>query len=144
MSKNAIPLDYLRACFEAGTLTWRTRPTALAEAFVVALGLALSGNLSTPCFAQAFQLSAVGAATVTNSCRQAGDPMRIECSGYILGVFDQMVLSQLICPPSNPSGMTAQAVAVALKLLNDHPEKWDRHPAVLIGESFKAAFPCGG
>ena len=61
-----------------------------------------------------------------------------------MGVFDQMVLSHLICPASNPSGLTAQAVAVALKFLNDHPEKWALAPAFLIGESFKAAFPCGG
>jgi Rap1a immunity proteins len=54
------------------------------------------------------------------------------------------VLSHLICPRSNPSGLTAQAVAVALRSLNDHPEKWDQPPAFLIGESFKAAFPCGG
>jgi hypothetical protein len=67
-----------------------------------------------------------------------------DCSGYILGVFDQMVLLHLICPRSNPSGLTAQAVAVALRSLNDHPEKWDQPPAFLIGESFKAAFPCGG
>ena len=56
----------------------------------------------------------------------------------------QMVLSHLICPRSNPKRLTAQAVAVALTSLNSHPEKWDQPPAVLIGESFKAAFPCGG
>src|SRR5271165_2749718 len=129
MPKNDIPLDYLRACFDAdfvaGALSfagWRIlamRTTALAAAFVVALGLALSGNLSTPCFAQALHLSTVHTATVRDSCRQAGDSMQIDCAGYILGVFDQMVLSHLICPRSNPSGLTAQAVAVALKSLND-------------------------
>ena len=119
--KNHIPLDY-----------------------VVALGLALSGNLSTPCFAEVFHLSTLGTATLVKTCRDAGDPLQDDCSGYILGVFDQMVLSHLICPRSNPSGLTAQAVAVALRSLNDHPEKWDQPPAFLIGESFKAAFPCGG
>ena len=132
--KNHIPLDYLRACLDAD----------LAAASVVALGLALSGDLSTPCFAQGFSVSTVGAGTLADVCREADDPMRIECSGYILGVFDQMSLSRLICPPSNPSGLARQAVAVALKSVNDHPENWDKHPAVLIGESFKAAFPCGG
>ena len=110
----------------------------------LALALALSGNLWTPCFAENFQLSDVGTATVTDICRKAGDPMQIDCSGYILGVFDQMVLSHLICLLSNPSGLSGQAVAVALKFLNDHPEKWALHPAFLIGESFKAAFPCDG
>jgi Rap1a immunity proteins len=61
-----------------------------------------------------------------------------------LGVFDQMALSRLICPPDNSTGLTAQAVAVALKFLNDHPERWALHPVFLIGESLKAAFPCGG
>jgi hypothetical protein len=61
-----------------------------------------------------------------------------------LGVFDQMALSRLICPPDNSTGLTAQAVALALKFLNDHPERWALHPVFLIGESFKAAFPCGG
>jgi hypothetical protein len=60
-----------------------------------------------------------------------------------LGVFDEMLISHLICPPKSP-GLTAQAVAVALKFLNDHPERWAASPADLIGESFKAAFPCGG
>ena len=111
---------------------------------VVALGLALSGNLSTPCLAQGIPSSSVGTWTVMESCRRAGDPLRMDCAGYILGVFDQMQLSQQICASSNPDGLTAQVVAVALKFLNDHPERWGQSPAVLIGESFKAAFPCGG
>jgi hypothetical protein len=69
--------------------------------------------------------------------------MSMDCAGYILGVFDQMSFSRLICPPDNPSGLTAQAVAVALKFLNDHPEKWHLSPAFLIGQGFQAAFPCG-
>lgn len=64
-----------------------------------------------------------------------------QCTGYIFGVFDQMSASRLICPPETP-GMGAQAVAVALKFLNDHRESWGRSPAFLIGQSFKSAFPC--
>jgi hypothetical protein len=30
------------------------------------------------------------------------------CAGYILGVYDQMSFSRLICPPSNPNGGTAE------------------------------------
>ena len=112
--------------------------------FVVALGLDLSGTLSMPCFAQTVYLSAVNTAMVMNNCRDAATQMQFTCSGYILGVFDNMSLSYLICPPNNPGGLGGQAVAVALKFLSDHPEKWDKPPALLIGESFKAAFPCGG
>ena len=133
--KNRIRLDYLRACFDADLLP---------AAFVIALGLALFGNLVMPCFAQGLRMSTVGTTSVTDNCRHAGDPLEIECAGYILGVFDQIVLSGLICPRPNPTGLTAQAVAVALRFLNDHPEKWDQPPASLIGESFKAAFRCGG
>ena len=69
--------------------------------------------------------------------------MRMDCAGYLMGVFDQMSISHLICPPHNPNGGTAQAVAVALKFLNEHPEQWHLAPAFLVGQSFKAAFPCG-
>jgi hypothetical protein len=117
----------------------------MRTAFMIALGLALSGNLSTPSFAQGIPVSTISTREVMESCRRAGDhPLRIDCSGYILGVFDQMALSRLICPPDNSTGLTAQVVAVALKFLNDHPERWALHPVFLIGESFKAAFPCGG
>jgi len=54
-----------------------------------------------------------------------------------------MSLSRLICPPDNPTGGSAQAVAVALKFLNEHPERWHLAPAYLVGQSFKAAFPRG-
>ena len=37
----------------------------------------------------------------------------------------------------------AQAIVIALKSLQDHPESWHEAPVYLIGESFKAAFPCG-
>ena len=98
-------------------------------------------GLSGPCVADDFlQLSTMNTVTLAEYCR--GDPMRPDCAGYILGVFDAMILSHLICPPINPTGLTAQAVAVALKSINGHPEKWDQAPAVLIGHSFKTAFPC--
>jgi hypothetical protein len=60
-----------------------------------------------------------------------------------MGVFDQMSVSGLICPPDNPTGGTEQAIAVALKALRDHPENWHKAPVFLIGQSFKDAFPCG-
>ena len=108
---------------------------------MVVFGPALSGDLGTPCLAQTFHRSSVSAETLTDNCRKAAHPMRVDCSGYFLAVLVQMVLSNQICPRIN-SGLTAQAAAVALKFLNDHPEKWDQPPAALIGQSFRAAFPC--
>src|ERR1700737_1849928 len=91
--------------------------------------------------AERFIVSAVSTTALVESCRRAGDQMRADCSDYILGVFDRMSLSRLICPPENLRGISAQAVAVGLKFLNDHPEQWHHSPALLIGEGFKAAFP---
>jgi hypothetical protein len=94
-----------------------------------------------PCVAaDGFHLSTMDTASVVETCRQVVDPLRMNCAGYIAGVFDVMVLSRSICPQGG-SGLTAQVVAIALKYLNDHPEQWAEHPAKLIALSFKAAFP---
>jgi len=74
--------------------------------------------------------------------KEGSTHMPFACTGYIFGVFDQMLSSGLICPSETP-GLGAQAVAVALKFLNDHRESWGKSPAFLIGQSFKSAFPCG-
>jgi|SRR5712672_1251241 len=88
-------------------------------------------------------VSALSTQDLIVRCRKASDPMRVDCSSYLLGIYDQMSFSGLICPPDNSTGGGLQAVAVALKFLNEHPEKWHFHPVALVGESFKAAFPCG-
>jgi hypothetical protein len=87
-------------------------------------------------------VSSMSTAALMDSCHRAADTLRIDCAGYIIGVFDEMSFSRLICPPNNSDGLTAQAVAVALKFLNEHPEKWHLPPVFLIEQSFKAAFPC--
>jgi hypothetical protein len=92
--------------------------------------------------ADAIVASSMSTTGLIEGCRRAGETMRADCAGYILGVYDQMALSRLICPPNNPDGGSAQAVAVALRFLNEHPERWHMSPAFLLGESFKAAFPC--
>jgi Rap1a immunity proteins len=92
--------------------------------------------------AQVVYLSSVNTADLIASCRKAENPLQLDCAGYILGVYDQMSISGSICPPSNPGGATTQAVAIAIKYLNDSPDRWHLSPAFLIGESFKAAFPC--
>ncbi len=81
-----------------------------------------------PTGADAIVASSVSTTELIESCRRAGNTMRMDCAGYMMGVYDQMSFSRLICPPRNPNGGTAQAVAVALKFLNEHPEQWHLAP----------------
>jgi Rap1a immunity proteins len=99
----------------------------------------------TSAFAEeSYVASSMAVTDVLETCRRAGSNiMRADCAGYILGVYDQMSLLRLICPPNNPTGGSAQAVAVALKFLNEHPERWHQAPVYLVGQSFRTAFPCG-
>jgi hypothetical protein len=86
--------------------------------------------------------SSVTTSVVVENCRRALNHMQMDCAGYILGVFDELSLSGQICPPVNPSGGSAQAVAVALKFLTEHPERWHLTPGFLLREAFETAFPC--
>ena len=113
---------------------------------LIAIALLIASHLPTKAAEEVLIVSSVNTATLIDTCRQAtamGHPLRMDCSGYILGVFDQMSFSGVICPPHNMDGGPAQTVAVALKALNNDPENWHRAPVYLIGQSFKAAFPCG-
>jgi Rap1a immunity proteins len=62
------------------------------------------------------------------------------CTGYLLGAFDQMSFSRVICPADGFASQ--QAVTIGRKYLKDHPNKWHLHPAVLLREAFSNAFPC--
>ena len=110
---------------------------------MVALCFCVPIVTEAPADAQEIVASSVSTTVLIESCRRAGNQMRMDCAGYIVGVYDQMSLSRLICPPRNPNGGTGQAIAVALKFLNEHPEQWHLAPVYLVGQSFKAAFPCG-
>lgn len=112
------------------------------SAAMIALCFFVPIATEAPADAQEIMASSVSTTGLIESCRRAGDQMRMDCAGYLMGVYDQMSLSRLICPPRNPSGGTGQAVAVALKFLNEHPEQWHLAPVYLVGQSFKAAFPC--
>lgn len=107
----------------------------------VALALALIVSLAASAQDGAV-VSSVSVVDLMRSCEKQ-DPLNLECSGYIIGVFDTLSLSGTICPPYNREGGTYQAVSVALKFLREHPERWHIHPSALLVESFKAAFPCG-
>jgi hypothetical protein len=89
--------------------------------------------------ADAQEIVASSSTTVLiESCRRAGNQMRMDCAGYMIGVYDQMSFSRLICPPRNPNGGLP-----SLWRLNSYPEQWHLAPVFLVGQSFKAAFPCG-
>jgi len=89
-----------------------------------------------------FFTSRISVTELIDNCRKAGDRLlRYDCAGYFMGIFDQMSFSEQICPPQSDV-ISRQAITVALKFLNDHPENWHAAPVVLIGQSFKAAFPC--
>jgi Rap1a immunity proteins len=123
-----------------GQAVYRVKRLLLA---IVALCFYLPIFAEAPAVAQEIVVSSFSTTVLIEICRRAGDEMRMDCAGYIAGVYDQMSLSRLICPPPNPNGGTGQAVAVALKFLNEHPEQWHLPPVYLVGQSFKAAFPCG-
>ena len=104
------------------------------------IAVALLTTLQVPSLAaRKVVVSKMTTTVLLDGCRRAGDTMRVDCAGHILGVFDQMSLSGLICPPIYADGVGGQAVAVALKFLNDHPENWHLPPVDLIGTSFKTA-----
>jgi hypothetical protein len=109
---------------------------------LVALALLIASQIPAAAAGE-IVTSSISTATLMDSCHRAENTLRIDCAGYIIGVFDQMSLSRVICPPINSDGITAQAVAVALKALNDHPENWHLAPVFIIGQSFKTAFACG-
>ena len=64
------------------------------------------------------------------------------CVGYISGVFDTLVLMGKICPADTSGSVAAQAVAIAVKYLNNNPEQWAIQPAFLIGNALAPVFPC--
>ena len=102
------------------------------SAAMIALCFCLPIVTEAPADAQQFAVSSASTAVLTEVCRQAGNQMRMDCAGYIMGVFDQMSLSRLICPPQDSTEVSAQAVAVALKFLNEHPGQWHLPPSIWL------------
>lgn len=96
----------------------------------------------TPAGAQTY-LSTMTTADLVQACNRPRQELAMDfCTGYILGVYDALSLSREMCPRES-SAATLQAVAIARKYLNDHPELWDRAPPYLLATAFKQAFPCG-
>ena len=62
------------------------------------------------------------------------------CVSYILGVYDALSTSRVICP--GPGSSTLQAVVIGRRRLAENPADWSKSAAFLIGTSLKKAFPC--
>jgi hypothetical protein len=90
---------------------------------------------------QAF-VSTVTTAQLVASCNKPRQLLAVDfCSGYILGVYDQAAGTKVICPQQSRSG-SAQAMAVAIKFLNDNPAIWHQHPSALVEQAFRNTFRC--
>jgi hypothetical protein len=66
------------------------------------------------------------------------------CQGYITGLSDGVEMTVMALAPSCPPAHVtpAQMGRIALKYMQDHPEKTHVLTPVLIFESWAAAFPC--
>lgn len=63
------------------------------------------------------------------------------CTGYILGVFDALSLTQEICPSAKKAS-TRQVVVAVRKALRRKPDRWSSAPSFVVRDALKQAFPC--
>jgi len=63
------------------------------------------------------------------------------CVGYIMGAYDELALTRLICAPGS-GATTLAAVAATRKYLSDHPEQWSQHTSAIVRRALQATFPC--
>jgi hypothetical protein len=61
-------------------------------------------------------------------------------SGYVLGVSDSLN-GVAFCVPSQAT--KGQMVAIVIKYLNDHPDRWQYTAHSLVKDALLEAFPCG-
>jgi hypothetical protein len=62
------------------------------------------------------------------------------CGGYIMGVFDTLAWKGTVCVSERST--TQQIMTVAVKALNEHPERWHEQPYSLLAEILTSNFPC--
>lgn len=62
------------------------------------------------------------------------------CGGYIGGAFDQLALSGEICLPENVHAH--EIIEKGRIYLRQHTEIPKKHPAFLLKQAFKEAYPC--
>ena len=61
---------------------------------------------------EAIITSSMSTAALMDGCRRAGDTLRADCAGYIIGVFDEMSSSRLICPPTRQGGRNGKRASI--------------------------------
>jgi hypothetical protein len=110
----------------------------------ILLTIVAAAGWAAPLKAQPVIVSTIDSSKLVELCNKSSTEILNAdfCTGYILGVFDQLSIGRIICVPIGGTGRTYQALAIARKYLNDNPERWQIHPSVLIEAAFQAAFPC--
>jgi hypothetical protein len=61
-------------------------------------------------------------------------------SGYVIGVYDALELTDQACTPGNTS--VGQVNAVVAKFLTANPERWAEPAVLLVRDALTTAFPC--
>lgn len=116
------------------------RRWSLLLILIVMLVAQPKSSLSQP--SRDIAVSSVTTAELAQACSNSPSNLAFDfCTGYILGVFDRLSFSRAICPVGN--SITAHAIALARKSLNDDFAHWPLHPSVFLANAFAAAFPCG-
>lgn len=86
-------------------------------------------------------MSSISSGSFVDRCRHEGPLTDDFCTGYIVAVADTLQATRVTCRTSTEA-YTLQSVAVTRRYLNQHPERWQHHPAFLIREALVEAFPC--
>lgn len=86
-------------------------------------------------------VSTVSAGTLQQECKADHGNVLDPCGAYILGVADTLQIQEATCRPQSDVA-TAQTLAVVRRYLNEHPEQWNLHAAIVVAMAMKAAFPC--
>jgi len=61
------------------------------------------------------------------------------CNGFVLGVSNETTA----CRPKGATGLSAdQLRVIAIRYVNNIPQRWHVSAGTLVSEAFKQAFPC--
>jgi hypothetical protein len=89
----------------------------------------------------AISISTITTSMLVDLCSKSQGMQLDPCASYILGVADTLQIDRVTCRPQSDAA-TLQTLTIVRRYLNDHPERWDRHPAFLVRDALKGAFPC--
>ena len=60
---------------------------------------------------------------------------------YVVGVYDTLHLSNVVCPKSN-NVTIGQVTEIVAKFLKNNPERWDEPATDLVRDALVKAMPC--